>query len=186
MRNILRCIYIGCSFVNRALYKFIVMPIKKSMLGGCGKKVNIGRRSLLTYKNIYIGDNVSIGDSAMFLSTVAKVKIGNNVMFGPHVFIITGDHRIDFIGKYMIDIKEKEKLPENDMDVIVNNDVWIGANVIILKGVTIGEGSVIAAGSVVTKDVGPFSIYGGIPAKKIKDRFTTEQLIQHKRVLIKQ
>lgn len=57
------------------------------------------------------------------------------------------------------------------MPVIINDDVWIVANVTILKGVKIGEGSVIAAGSVVTKDVEPYCIYGGVPAKKLKHRF---------------
>lgn len=64
----------------------------------------------------------------------------------------------------MYSIGDDEKLPENDMDITIENDVWIGANVTILKGVTIREGSVIAAGAVVTKDVESYSIYGGVPS----------------------
>ena len=101
-------------------------------------------------------------------------------MFGPGVTIITGDHRTDMIGRYMKTVGDNEKLPENDKDVIIENDVWVGANVTILKGVEIGEGSIVAAGSVVTKSVPPYSIVGGVPARVIKARFTPEQIEQHK------
>ena len=67
-------------------------------------------------------------------------------MFGPNVTIITGNHRTDIIGKTMISVTINEKLPENDENVVINDDVWIGANAIILKGVTIGKGSVVGAG----------------------------------------
>lgn len=70
-------------------------------------------------------------------------------MFGPNVTIRGGDHRIDVIGRNMVDIKEYEKLPENDKDVFIDGDVWIGCNVTILKGVHIGRRSVVGAGSVV-------------------------------------
>lgn len=83
-------------------------------------------------------------------------------MFGSNVTIITGNHRTDIIGKTMISVTINEKLPENDENVVINDDVWIGANAIILKGVTIGKGSVVGAGSVVTKDVPKYSIVGGI------------------------
>lgn len=70
-------------------------------------------------------------------------------MFGPNVTIRGGDHRIDVIGRNTVDIKEYEKLPENDKDVFVDDDVWIGCNVTILNGVHIGRRSVVGAGSVV-------------------------------------
>ena len=70
----------------------------------------------------------------------------------------------------MIDITNDEKRPEDDRDIIFDGDNWIGANSIILKGVVVGVGAVIAAGAVVTKDVPPYSIVGGVPAKVIKMR----------------
>ena len=76
----------------------------------------------------------------------------------------------------------KEKLPENDAPVIIEDDVWTGANVTILKGVTIGRGSVIAAGAVVTKSFPHYSIIGGVPAKLIKMRFTPEEIVEHERL----
>lgn len=77
----------------------------------------------------------------------------------------------------------KEKLPENDAPVVIEDDVWIGANVTILKGVTIGRGSVVAAGVVVTKSCPPYSIIGGVPAKVLKMRFTPEEIVKHESIL---
>jgi len=101
----------------------------------------------------------------------APLDIKGHFMSGPGLTIITGDHRIDIRDKYMDEVTVEEKLPENDQPVVIEEDVWCGANVTILKGVTIGKGSVIAAGAVVTKNVGEYEIWGGVPAKKIKNRF---------------
>lgn len=73
--------------------------------------------------------------------------------------------------KYMDEITVSEKLPENDQPIIIEEDVWCGANVTLLKGVNIGKGSVIAAGAVVTANVGEYEIWGGIPAKMLRKRF---------------
>ena len=99
------------------------------------------------------------------------------------VTVITGGHRTDIVGRYMITVKDNEKRPEDDRDIIFEGDNWIGANSTILRGVTVGEGSIIAAGAVVTKDVPPYSIVGGVPAKVIKMRFTEEQIVEHKKLL---
>lgn len=117
------------------------------------------------------------------MSTRAKIYIGDYVMTGPHITIITGDHRTDLIGRYMISVTDTEKLPENDADVVLSGDNWIGANVTILKGVTIGKGVIIAAGSVVTKDVPAYEIWGGIPAKKLKSRFTEAEITMHENII---
>jgi acetyltransferase-like isoleucine patch superfamily enzyme len=89
-------------------------------------------------------------------------------MFGPNVTLITGDHRIDILGKYMIDVTEAEKLPENDAPIVFEGDNWVGANSTILKGVTIGKGAIVATRAVVTKDVPPYTIVAGNPAKVVK------------------
>lgn len=145
-----------------------------------GKNINISGKFYVTNpKNICCGNNVSIGPNAYFMNGRAKIYIGDCVMFGPHVTIITGDHRTDLCGRYMITIKNEEKLPENDKNVIFEGDNWIGANSTILKGVFVGRGSIIAAGALVTKDVPAFSIVGGVPAKVIRMRFENEDLKQH-------
>jgi acetyltransferase-like isoleucine patch superfamily enzyme len=162
------------------------MPWKKAMLGSYGKAVLIGRGCEFTWSNVYIGDDVSIGPNALFMCTRAKIKIGNHVMFGPNVSMITGGHRMDVVGRYKTSITNSEKLPENDQDIILEGDNWIGANATILKGVTIGKGAVVAAGAVVTKDIPPFSIWGGVPAKQIRGRFDEKIIALHEELLQKQ
>lgn len=157
---------------KRASFKLFCAPFIKRSFGSCGKNVTVPRKgSYSGIQNIHLGNNVSLGTGVTILSTKAHLYIGNDVMFGPNVTIVTGDHRTDIKGRTMASIKDNEKLPENDQDVIIEDDVWIGANATILKGVTIHTGSIVSAGAVVTKDVEPYSIVGGVPAKLIKKRF---------------
>lgn len=151
----------------------------------CGNNVYM-RPSKSDFKgleNLSIGDSTSIPKGSVFYCTDAPLTIGKKVIFGPRPTIITGDHRIDIKGKYIINVTRDEKLPENDMPVIIEDDVWVGANVTILKGVTIGRGSIVAAGAVVTKSCEPYSIIGGVPAKLLKMRFTPEQIEKHEELL---
>ncbi len=92
-----------------------------------------------------------------------------------------GDHRYDIVGRFIDTIKDEEKLPENDQDILFEGNNWIGMNVIILKGVKIGKGAIIAAGSVVTKNVPPYSIFGGVPGRVLKYRFTEKQILEHEK-----
>lgn len=157
---------------------------KKSMKY-CGRHVYI-RPMSSDFKGLYnlsIGDGTSIPKRSTFYCTNAPLTIGKKVIFGPAPTIITEDHRIDVIGQYIMD--SNEKLPENDAPVIIEDDVWIGANVTILKGVTIGRGSVVAAGAVVIKSCPPYSIIGGVPAKIIKSRFALEEINMHEALLQK-
>lgn len=86
---------------------------------------------------------------------------------------------MDIVGRTMISITNDEKRPEDDKGIVFEGDNWVGANATILKGVTVGQGSVVAAGAVVVKDVPPFSIVGGVPAKVIKMRFPAELIQVH-------
>lgn len=139
--------------------------------------------SVFTYNTLSIGNNVSIGYNADFVATKSKIIIGDHVIFGPHVSIRGGDHRFDIPGRYIDSIGDDEKLPENDADIVFEGDNWIGMNVTILKGVTIGQGSVIAAGSVVTKSIPSYCVAGGVPARVIKQRFSDQDLLEHKKIL---
>lgn len=167
----MKILYYSFDMLNRLIYKFIIMPFKCASFKKCGKNVIVGKHCNITYKNVSVGNSVSINRNCEFMSTLAEIKIGDHVMFGPHVFMITGSHRMDVKDKFMDEISNKEKLFENDQDIILEGDNWIGANSIILKGVTIGRGAVVAAGAVVTKNVPPYAIVGGLPAKIIKMRF---------------
>lgn len=172
------------NYLSSAWNKMVVNPMKKRALGSYGHNVLLGRGFEMSgCENIYIGNDVSIGANSLFMCTRAKIYIGDHSMFGPHVTVITGGHRTDIVGRYMKSITNNEKLPENDRDIIFEGDNWIGANSTILKGVTIGEGAVIAAGAVVTKDIPPYSIVGGVPAKLIKMRFDSGTIEVHKKML---
>ena len=88
----MRAIYKFFSFIYRGIYRVVVMPFKRAMLKMCGKNVHIGTKSSLIYRNISVGNDVSIGEYATFICYKAEIKIGDHVMFGPHVFMITGGH----------------------------------------------------------------------------------------------
>lgn len=168
----LKMIYKARMLFIRGINKIITQPLILSSMKRHGKNCSISRGfDCSGINNVSLGHDVAIGLNNTFMCTRAPIYIGNYVMTGPNVMIITGNHRIDIKNKPMVKIHDDEKLPENDETVVIEDDVWIGANVTILKGVTIHTGSIIAAGAVVTKDVEEYSIYGGIPAKKIKNRF---------------
>lgn len=180
-------ILVRWSSIPSFLWDFIWSPVYKRCMKHCGKNVYF-RPVSSDFKglhNLSIGDGSSIPKGSTFYCTGAPLIIGKKVIFGPRPTIITGDHRADIIGRYIMDVTDAEKLPENDLPVVIEDDVWCGANVTILKGVTIGRGSIVAAGSVVTKSCAPYSIIGGVPARLIKRRFTDDEIRKHEELLNK-
>lgn len=163
----------------------ILCSLYKKEMKSCGKDVRIRPKSSIFYglENLTIGNDVSIPKYAHIFCTEAPLTIGNKVIFGPAPTIVTGNHRVDLIGKFIID--SHDKLPENDKAVKIEDDIWVGANVTILMGVTIGRGSIVAAGSVVNKSCLPYSIIGGVPAKLLKFRFTIDEILAHEKYLYK-
>jgi maltose O-acetyltransferase len=146
-----------------------------------GKNFKFDPFGKYSFNTIEVGDDVYIGMGATFLASNSKIILGNKIMCGPNVTMMGGDHNVSVIGKFMFDVKEK--LPENDLPIIIKDDVWIGTGVIILKGVTIGRGSIVAAGSLVNKDIPPYSIAVGIPARIVKKRFTEEEITIHENLI---
>ena len=152
--------------------------------GKCGKHVHFSPcDSNLWYENLYIGNYVDLGYNADLVASKSKIIIGDHVIFGPNVSIRGGDHRIDIVGKFIDEVTDEMKDPDNDQDVIIEGDNWIGMNTTILKGVTIGRGCIVAAGAIVTKSTPPYSIVAGVPAKVIKMRFSEEDIIRHESAL---
>lgn len=97
-----------------------------------------------------------------------RVTLGRYAMLAPEVVIIGGDHRIDVPGTPML-FSGRPELAKT----VIGADAWIGFRSIVMAGVSIGRGAIVAAGAVVTKDVPPYEIHAGVPARKIGDRFAS-------------
>lgn len=137
-----------------------------------GDKVTVGSYAIIRPTNLYggeaglglkIGDNSSIGPYS-YIGCSGYIEIGANVMMSPRVSIYSENHNFEDSEVDMIEQGVTRSF------VKIEDDCWIASNSIILAGVTIGRGSIIAAGSVVTKDVPPYSIVGGNPARVIRSR----------------
>jgi maltose O-acetyltransferase len=132
----------------------------KGLFKSIGKNINIRPGIKFTSgRNISIGDNSGVGDRC-FLQDIGEISIGSDVLMGPEAMIFTANHQM-----------KRDELLRNQGETVsgvtIGDDVWIGARSIILPGVTVSNGAVIAAGAVVTRDVEPYTIVGGVPAKKI-------------------
>lgn len=130
-----------------------------------GKKCDLRHCSILSpgHGSILIGENSSIG-AFNYIDGNGDVEIGNNVRIGPHCAIYSANHTFDDIDNPIAN------QPLNYSRVIIEDNVWIGSHSVILAGVKVGTGAVIAAGSVVNKNVEPFTMVAGVPAKLTKKR----------------
>lgn len=149
--------YSGVQLGQKALRGFC----GKLMLASCGQKVNIEKGALFSAK-VSLGDYSGIGINA---NICGACTIGSHVMMGPNVTVITRNHKHDDLTQPMMFQGFEEEKP-----VVIGDDVWIGERVMIMPGVHIGNGSIIAAGAVVTHDVPAYAVVGGVPAKVIKMR----------------
>lgn len=131
--------------------------------------------------NCYLMGNNTLRD-AVILNLNAKFVLGKGSGATEGFKVATGNHA-QLIGRFYRTITEAEKPEGYDKDVIVKEDVWIGMNVTLLSGVTVGRGAIISAGAVVTKDIPPYCIAGGVPAKPIKFKWTIDQILEHESIL---
>jgi chloramphenicol O-acetyltransferase type B len=132
-----------------------------------GKGFYMGKNNFINCKKLTVGNFVYIGNNCHL--SIDDLKIGDYTMFASRVSIIGGDHRFDVVGVPIRDTGRAER-----KGVVIGKDCWLGHGVTVLDGVEIGEGAIIAACSVVTKSVEPYSIYAGIPAKKLRMRFDND------------
>lgn len=138
--------------------------IDKSSRVSISKNTDIGKNTEFNiFGKLSIGDNSFINSNG-YIIVGNSVYIGNNVLIGPYVKILGANH--NFSRSDLPIIEQGHSLS----DIIINDNVWVGANVIILPGVTIGRGAILAAGSVVTKNVNDNAIVAGNPARFIKER----------------
>lgn len=160
-----------------------------------------GDKKTVYLKNVISNPNIIVGDYTMYHDTIHnpkefetnnvlyqypingdKLKIGKfcSIACGTKFLFNSANHALDSLSTYPFPLffeewnLEKEKVTDawdNRGDIVIGNDVWIGYEAVILSGVTIGDGAIIGTRAVVTKDVPPYTIVGGVPAKSIRKRF---------------
>lgn len=167
------------------VFRMIKNVIRKFIAIRQWKKRNTSNETapnnLFEIENVVVGTNTYGRIEALTYNYENKLIIGNYCSIGPKVaFMVSADHYSNHISTFPFKVKiTKEATYEavSKGDILVDDDVWIGYGATIMSGVHIGQGAVVAAGAVVTKDVPPYAIVGGVPAKVIKYRFEPE-LIQ--------
>lgn len=157
----------------RRLRMYLLLPLFRAH----GSNVWFDPDGFYTFNTISIGSDVTLGLGPLLLASRSSIQIGSKVMFGPYVTIIAGNHNTDVVGSPMFDVLTKRE--RDDRGVKIEDDVWIGSRAVILDGVTIGRGSIVAAAAVVTKDVARYAVVGGSPAKVLRFRWDAEIIKRH-------
>ncbi len=161
-------------------FKIRYCDIKRSKLGYRGKNVQISRPSIIKgIENIYMYENTNIFSNALIISVWAKFVMKKNSGAAEGLTVITSNHTFQ-VGVFFKSLMNKE---ETAKDVVVEEDVWLGANVTLLSGVTIGRGAIVGAGSVCRKSVPPYAIVTGNPSKIVGFKFTPEEVLAHEKIL---
>ena len=191
--------------IGSILYRHICFPFKRMHIekntGSIMKQGSyINKGTVLKGKN-YIGRDTLLSNTIVGYGSyvnkecdISNTRIGKYTSIGSRVTTELGSHPLD--GKHVAlhpafysrsqelgysyahgDSYEEMKYIDRDagIQIVIGNDVWIGNNVSIVEGVTIGDGAAVAAGAVVTGDIEPYTVYGGVPARKIKSRFSGDE-----------
>ncbi|WP_246579215.1 CatB-related O-acetyltransferase [Alkaliphilus flagellatus] len=159
------------------LFFKVIFRISRILTGKLGVYGKIGKNNKYT-KGVFISEDATIGNNNYIgpYSMLNNTIIGNYCSIGPGVKIGQGNHSYDYITTYQKISGELIRHSLNTSPAIIGNDVWLGANVVILQGVKIGDGAVIGANAVVTYDIPDYAIAVGVPAKVIKYRFCPETI----------
>lgn len=168
-------------------YTIIKDIIKQIKLNKFRKKWRYNNKNNETIPmNIFDDNLVTVGKysygelNVISFNKNSKLKIGNLCSIAQNVkFILDADHRTETISTFPFKVKilkEVEYEATSKGDIVIEDDVWIGYGAMILSGVKIGQGAVVAAGAIVTKNVPPYAIVGGVPARVLKYRFFKEQI----------
>lgn len=176
-KNCLRLMFLHYSYLLHLLHCALDLTppigrwlVLKLMLGRLGKRVFVDIGVYFRYpKRVFIGNDVTLGRGCEFYpswhNNKAIILLGDNVRVGPNVSFLAAGHD-----------HSRLHLPDTSARIEIGDNVWIGANCSILQGVHVGNGAVIAAASVVTENVPPFKVYGGTPARELKDRIIAAEM----------
>lgn len=137
--------------------------------------------------NLIMQEGAELEPGALILNINAKFIMGRFSGAGPGLTVIAGNH-MSIVGKFLNHVTDADKsevdpLHKQDQDVVLEEDVWLGANVTLLNGVKVGRGAIVSAGTVVRTKVPPYAIVAGNPAKIVGFRFTPEQVEEHEKIL---
>jgi len=180
MNLLLKNITIFIDSARRVYLKYVLPHYFIHRLGYCGKNVNFRNTTKLAtsaLKHVYLYDNTSV-KSFTVISAGGKFIMKRSSGASAGLMVITGTHgRVPGVMHH--ELSRVHCDTDTEKDVIVEEDVWIGANVTLLPGVTVGRGSTVAAGAIVTKDIPPYCIAGGVPAKCIKFYWPIDVILQH-------
>lgn len=173
-------------YLYKLYINFIIHP--QARIDGvvdCFKKIKIGKGVIIKANTFFGGEE--IGDFSyigQFSYVSDKVKIGRFCSLAAGVKIYSSNHNLNSVSTYPLYAKfyHDWKLDGQGKEILIGNDVWIGVNSIILPGVTIGDGAIIGAGSVVNKNIEPYAIYVGNPARFLRFRFTEGEIEQLRKI----
>lgn len=151
----------------RSVRRAVVRRYQRRRFGafGAGSSYDPTTSSIQHHERIFVGQRVFIGRFAI-ISASNRVVIGDDTAIGPALCIQAGDHNFETVGALNSRPAQGRGGP-----VTIGRNVWIGARVTVLKGVSIGDGAVVAAGAVVTRDVEPYTVVSGVPARFMRERF---------------
>lgn len=175
-------------FFPKALRFFVqtyMYPLDKKRYGFCGENVTLHAPIIfMNTKNIYLEDHVNIfGRATLIISKKGKFVIKKYSGAAQGLTVVTGNHTTHpTLGKWHKEVIVDDST-DHDTDVIVEEDVWLAANVTLLPGSRIGRGAIVGAGSVCRSFVPPYSIVMGNPAKVVGFKFTPDEILEHERQL---
>lgn len=165
----------------RSILKQYVFPYDYGRYGELGDYSLIQNNSSLVQENIFADDYVIIQDKTNFISYHGKLIIGKYSVISSGCTIVPGAHKLTVGVPFYL--ATRNHINDEEGNIIIEEDCWIGAGCILLPKCRIGRGAVVGAGSVVKKDVPPYAVVVGVPAKIIATKFTVEQIIRHEAIL---
>jgi acetyltransferase-like isoleucine patch superfamily enzyme len=167
--------------VSHRGFRRLRMYLLRPLFGSHGRGFMFDPDGLYSFQNIHVGDQVNLGYQPILMAARSDIRIGSHVMFGPQVLVVGGGHNTTKVGSFMIEVQEKTA--NDDLGVVIEDDVWVGARAVLLRGVTLGRGTIVGAGSVVNRSTPPYAIVAGTPARVVRFRWDVDTILAHESAL---